>query len=72
MEKEVLKIIKEVFELEEADINISQDNCIKWDSMNHLNLVLEIESEFDVSFTPEQIASIKSASDILILLNIND
>jgi len=39
-----------------------------------LNLILEIEAEFDVSFDPEEIGDIKSASDILSLLkkrNIN-
>ena len=68
MEKKVLSIIKNTFELEEAHLDISQNNCIKWDSLNHLNLILEIEAEFDVSFDPEEIADIKSANDIIILL----
>ena len=68
MEKKVLNIIKEVFELEDIDNNVSQNNCFKWDSMNHLNLILEIEMEFDVSFTPDEIAEITSASNILTLL----
>ena len=68
MEEKILNIIKDVFELEDIDNNISQDNCIKWDSLNHLNLILEIEMEFDVSFDPEEIAEIKSASIILSLL----
>tara|TARA_B110000908_G_C10087027_1_gene372211 strand:- start:141 stop:365 length:225 start_codon:yes stop_codon:yes gene_type:complete len=68
MEEKILNIIKDVFELEDIDNNISQDNCIKWDSLNHLNLILEIEMEFDVSFDPEEIAEIKSASNILSLL----
>jgi acyl carrier protein len=63
-----LNIIKEVFELEDIDNNVSQDNCVKWDSMNHLNLILEIEMEFDVSFSPDEIAEIKSACNILTLL----
>ena len=68
MEKKVLNIIKEVFELEDIDNNVSLNNCFKWDSMNHLNLILEIEMEFDVSFTPDEIAEITSASNILTLL----
>tara|TARA_B110000003_G_C16482513_1_gene470186 strand:+ start:167 stop:391 length:225 start_codon:yes stop_codon:yes gene_type:complete len=68
MEKKVLSIIKNTFELEEAHLDISQNNCIKWDSLNHLNLILEIEAAFDVSFDPEEIADIKSANDIIILL----
>ena len=68
MEEKILNIIKDVFELEDIDNNVSQDNCIKWDSLNHLNLILEIEMEFDVSFSPEEIVEIKSASIILDLL----
>mgnify|MGYP001181785281 FL=1 len=68
MEDKILNIIKDVFELEDIDKNVSQDNCIKWDSLNHLNLILEIEMEFDVSFSPEEIVEIKSASIILSLL----
>ena len=68
MKEKILNIIKDVFELEDIDNNVSQDNCIKWDSLNHLNLILEIEMEFDVSFDPEEIAEIKSASNILSLL----
>ena len=68
MEEKVLNIIKDVLELEDIDNNVSQDNCYKWDSLNHLNLILEIEMEFDVSFDPEEIAEIKSASNILSLL----
>ena len=68
MEEKILNIIKDVFELEDIDNNVSQDNCIKWDSLNHLNLILEIEMEFDVSFDPEEIAEIKSASNILSVL----
>tara|TARA_B110000008_G_C16682029_1_gene449177 strand:+ start:248 stop:472 length:225 start_codon:yes stop_codon:yes gene_type:complete len=68
MEEKVLNIIKDVLELEDIDNNVSQDNCYKWDSLNHLNLILEIEMEFDVSFSPEEIVEIKSASIILNLL----
>lgn len=68
MEEKVLNIIKDVLELEDIDNNVSQDNCYKWDSLNHLNLILEIEMEFDVSFSPEEIVEIKSASIILDLL----
>lgn len=69
MEDKVLDIIKEVLDLDEVKNDISQQNCVKWDSLNHLNLILEIESEFNVSYTPEEIANIKSANDIIDSLN---
>ncbi len=64
MDKQILEILKMVFELEEVDDNCSQSNCEKWDSLKHLELVIEIESEFDVELEPEEIAQMKSFMDI--------
>jgi len=44
--------------------DISQSNFVKWDSLNHLNLVVELEDEFGVSFEPEDIAEMKSLEGI--------
>ena len=61
------KIMTEVFQIESSLVNdkISQKNTGQWDSLNHLNLIVEIEEEFDVSFTPEQIGSMTSLERIL-------
>lgn len=56
MEEQVLAIMKRVFENPSLDTSCSQTNCKKWDSMNHLNLIVELEIEFGVSFEPEEIA----------------
>ena len=55
MEDRVLEIMKDVFGTEDIDKDCSQKNCEKWDSLAHLNLIVELESEFDVSFEPEEI-----------------
>ena len=65
MEEKVLNIIKRVFELTDVRSDVSQSNCVKWDSLNHLNLILEVEMEFDISFSPEEITEIKNFSDLL-------
>ena len=68
MKKEqIKKIMTKVFEIESSLVNdeISQKNTDQWDSLNHLNLIVEIEEEFDVSFTPEQIGSMTSLEIIL-------
>lgn len=69
MEKKVLDIIKETFDLDAVDSSCSQDSCESWDSMGQLNLVAELEDAFDVSFDPEEIATMKSVADILCILN---
>ena len=68
MEEKVLEILKNVFELETVDTTCSQQTCEKWDSMGQLNLVVELESEFDVSLEPEEIGEMKSFEDIIRIL----
>ena len=68
MEKRILSVIEKTFEINAIDQSISQKNCAKWDSMNHLNLIVELESEFDVSFEPEEISEMKDFNNIRIIL----
>lgn len=59
-----MEILKLVFELEKVDESCAQVNCEKWDSLKHLELVVEIESAFNVELEPEEIAEMKSFKDI--------
>lgn len=68
MEEKVLEILKNVFELEAVDRTCSQATCEKWDSMGQLNLVVELEGEFNISFEPEEIGEMMSFVDIVKLL----
>lgn len=68
MKERIKKVLKRVFELDEAEDDISQLTCAKWDSLNHLNLVVELEDEFGVSFEPEDIAEMKSLEAIEVKL----
>lgn len=65
MEEKVISIIKNVLEMENVDITTSQENCEKWDSMALLNIVVDIQDEFDLSFEPEEISSFKSVRSIV-------
>ena len=68
MEEKVLEILKNLFELDTVDETCSQATCEKWDSMGQLNLVVELESEFDVTLEPEEIGEMKSFDDIVRIL----
>ena len=72
MEEKVLEILKNVFELETVDTTCSQQTCEKWDSMGQLNLVVELESEFDVTLEPEEIGEMKCFDDIIRILKTKD
>ena len=68
MEEKVLEILKNLFELNTVDETCSQATCEKWDSMGQLNLVVELESEFNVNLEPEEIGEMKSYDDIIHIL----
>ena len=68
MEEKVLEILKNLFELDAVDETCSQTTCEKWDSMGQLNLVVELETEFDVALEPEEIGEMKCFNDIVRIL----
>ena len=69
MEEKVIEIVRNVLEDDNVDVNTSQANNARWDSMAQLNLMFELESEFGVSLEPEEISSIKSVKDIIEIVN---
>jgi acyl carrier protein len=48
-------------EMKRADLPV-------WDSVNHLNLIVELEEQLNVSFSTEEIPEIKSVKDLMLLL----
>ena len=64
----MLKILKNLFELDTVDETCSQNTCEKWDSMGQLNLVVELETAFDVTLEPEEIGEMKNFGDIIRIL----
>lgn len=55
-EDKLKNVLADVFKIEAKTIgeDTSVDSVEKWDSLNHLNLVLALEEAFDISFTEEQ------------------
>jgi acyl carrier protein len=50
------------------DSETSKENLPEWDSINHLNLIVELEDQLNFQFTPEEIESIKSVHILLDLI----
>jgi acyl carrier protein len=53
----ILRIAGDIFEVSPDALQpeSSPDSIPTWDSMRHLNLVLGLEQEFGIQFTPEEI-----------------
>jgi acyl carrier protein len=49
--------------------DMSPKTLTGWDSFNHINLVLGVESEFGVTFTTDEIQGLKSVAQLVKLLN---
>ena len=66
MSKKLFNIISRVMEIESSELTDKSgpEDVENWDSYNGLLLVDEIESEFNVKFTIEEIFDINSIADI--------
>ena len=69
MREQIKEVLKQVFKIEHIKDDISQKTCDKWDSLNHLNLIIALEQRFDVSFEPEEIVEMQSLERIMSLLS---
>ncbi len=65
------KIFNNAFQ-EEVNLTISssKETLPNWDSINHLNLIVELESELNIAFEPEQIETITSVEKIIEIIKI--
>jgi len=71
-QKKILKKIRSALQKTFPDIKIKEDiskleigSFKKWDSLGHLNLLLEIEREFKLNFQTSVFSKIKSIKDII-------
>jgi len=50
--------------LESLSLDSSRSSLQEWDSLNHLYVVLALEEEFNIEFSDDEIASLRSASGL--------
>jgi len=65
MRERIKQVIKDTFKLTNVPDDISQRNCEIWDSLHHLDLIVSLELEFDISFEPEDIGSMRSLDEVV-------
>jgi acyl carrier protein len=77
MEKsELLTKLKEIFVniFDDEDIilteDLTSDDIDDWDSVMHINLILEIEGEFDVKFTSSEVVALRNVGDLISLIRV--
>lgn len=68
MEEQVLDILKKNLGIDSIDETISRQNCVKWDSLAHINIIIELESTFNITLKSDDIGKIQSYEDIVSIL----
>ncbi len=66
MKEKIKKIMSLVFEIpsESIEDNATIDVIENWDSLNHMNLIVALEEDFNVRFTDEDILHLLSLPKI--------
>jgi acyl carrier protein len=65
-----IETLKEIFISvfsQNVDINLDtkREDIVEWDSLSHLNLIVELEDVLNVSFSKEEIMSMNSIKEII-------
>jgi len=68
--EKVQAVFRETFEDDSLVItpNMSARDVKDWDSFNHINLIVSLETEFDLAFTTDEIASMANVGDLITIL----
>ncbi|MFP2770647.1 acyl carrier protein [Oceanisphaera sp. KMM 10153] len=64
---EVIDVVARCLKVDRSEVNISSGLGIthKWDSLNHTNLVLELEEVFDVDFDFDELEQVITVQAIV-------
>jgi acyl carrier protein len=64
-------IVAQVFKLQPHDISLemTSKNVPEWDSMNYLFLIAELEKEYNVTFTMDEVMNAQCLGDIYTIVN---
>lgn len=64
MREKIKIIVGQTLNLKDIPDNASMENIENWDSLKHLMLIANLESAFNISIEPENIASMRSIYEI--------
>ncbi len=64
------EIFRDVFDDDEITLNdeTTADDIEEWDSLEHINLVVEIENEFSIKFNMGEVNKMKNVGEMVDLI----
>lgn len=63
-------IFRDVFDDDEIEIfdEMTSEDVEDWDSLTHINLILDIEKEFGIKFTTQEITKAKNVGEFMSMI----
>ena len=70
IENKIKKVMSTIFniDLNKISDNSSPNDIDKWDSMAHMNLIVELEKEFDLLFDANEITEMINFKSIMLIV----
>lgn len=64
--QKIYTILSNVLEIDvNENTHISMQNCEKWTSLAHIDIIMSIEEEFNIAFGQEDLASLTSQAALV-------
>lgn len=65
--EEVREILASLFKMDVAELfmDSSMDSVAPWDSLQHMNVVVDIEQYYNIQLSPEEIVTLKDVAAIV-------
>lgn len=69
MEQKVIEIIAKILgvDIEDIEMDTSIGDLPGWDSLHHLQIIVELQNEFNVEYSQEDLAELEDISDLITL-----
>jgi len=66
MKEKFIELLKEVFEMEDQDINLDDTfrDYDTWDSLTHLSLIAMLDDEYDTQIEDEEFQKLNTVNDL--------
>lgn len=66
MKEKFLELFKEVFEMEDEEVNFEDNfrDLDTWDSLTHLSLIAMLDDEYDIQIEEEELKKLVTVADI--------
>lgn len=71
MKEKFLELFKEVFEMEDQEVKLTDNfrDFDEWDSLTHLSLIAMLDDEFGIQIEEEELDKLNSVQDIFEKVN---